>query len=606
MKWLSFVFLLCLVFVYCTSTEELTPEEHEAASAEQGLQELLAMTLSKPWRGEEFAPGRLGGTWQGSMIRDPKSFNHLIAERDEETNAIIRMITDYLLEYDVVRREWKAKAASPEIIVNEENQTLDVIYTLRDDLYWSYYYSDVKIPVTSNDVIFWYDEIVGDPEFQSSGYSGQFLTMQDGSRAHISIEKIDNKRFKFHFPRIVADPLLSTNMDFGPSHIYQAAKEEGGIHGVLDLFNVASDPTLIPSMSEWFLVEYSPARRLVFKRNPDYWRKDSAGLSIPFVEERIVQILPDQNTQYLVFMQGGLESFRARPEDLYSLINRKDPFYTVFNAEGSIGASLWSFNQNPIHSDSPFYDWFTQKEFRQAMSCLLHRDRINAQVYRGLAEPKLDFFPRPNPFFNPDIVLQYQYDPQRALELLASIGMRQDSRGIMHDEQGRRVEFDLSVIADSSISSDIASIIVDEIGKIGIRVTIRAVDFQRLVEQLTFSYDWQSLMIGLGSNFFPTQGSNVWPSDGNLHLWHPRQESPHTEWEARIDYLYNEGSFTIDRDKAWEIWDEYQRILLEQLPVIYLMRPRSFWALQNRWDFTNAYFDNLLLDEVTHVFLREY
>ena len=140
---------------------------------------------------------------------------------------------------------------------------------------------------------------------------------------------------------------------------------------------------------------------MVFRRNPHYWNENINGLSIPYYEENIVQILPDQNTQYLVFMQGRLESYSARPEDLYELINRDNPFYTVFNAEGSIGASLWSFNQNPVNSDTPQYDWFTQKEFRQAMSCLLHRDRINAQVYRGLAEPKLDFFPPPNPFFNP-------------------------------------------------------------------------------------------------------------------------------------------------------------------------------------------------------------
>ena len=125
-----------------------------------------------------------------------------------------------------------------------------------------------------------------------------------------------------------------------------------------------------------------------------------------------------------------------------------------------------------------------------------------------------------------------------------------------------------------------------------------------MVEQLTSTFDWESLFIGLGGNFWPTQGSNVWPSDGNLHLWHPLQESPFTEWEARIDYLYNEGSFTVDPEKAWAIWDEFQSIILEELPIIYLLRPRSFFAIQNRWDFTNFYFDNLNGAETSYVFLR--
>ena len=583
-------------------------EELEALNPE-GVQELLAKTLTKPWRGEEFVPGALGGSWNTSMIKDPKSFNHLIAERDAETAAIVGSLVDPLLDYDRLKREWKPQCASPEIIVNEEDQTLDVIYTLRDDLYWSYYNSGRKIPVTSDDVIFWYDEIEGDKAFNSSAYNGQFLTMEDGSEARITIEKIDNKRFRFHFPRIVAEPLLSTNRDFGPRHVYEPAKTANGAQGVLDLFSVDSDPKLIPSMGRWFLVEYYPSQRLVFKRNPDYWRKDSAGLSLPYIEEYIVQILPDQNTEYLVFKEGNLESYLARPEDLNELVNRQTS-YTVFNAEGSLGATLWGFNQNPKNSDAPYYDWFTKKEFRQAMSCLLNRERLNMQVYRGLAEPKLDFFPPPNPFYNPDIVLQYQYNPQQAMELLESAGFTLDNRGVLRDEKKRRVEFDLAFPADVSVYTDVTSIIVVELGKAGIKVNLRATDFQKLVEQLTFTYDWQSLMIGLGTNLFPTQGSNVWPSTGNLHFWHPLQEKPATEWEARVDYLYNEGSYTIDREKAKIYWDEYQRLILEQCPVIYMMRSRSFWALQNRWDFSNVYYDNLNeanLDEAktTHIFLKQ-
>jgi len=240
------------------------------------------------------------------------------------------------------------------------------------------------------------------------------------------------------------------------------------------------------------------------------------------------------------------------------------------------------------------------------MSCILNRDRIIAQVFRGLADPKLDFFPPPNPFYNPDIRLEFLYDPQRAIELLASIGIRQDANGIMRDWRGLPIEFDLSIPADVTVHSDTASIIVDEAARIGIRINIRPTDFQRLVEQLTVTYDWQSVFIGLGSNFWPTGGSNVWPSSGNLHLWHPLQEEPHTYWEARIDYLFNEGKFTIDPERAWEIWNEFQSILLEQLPVIYLIRPRTFFAIQNRWDFTNFYFDNLNGAETQHLFLRQF
>ena len=605
-KTLLFICLTITVLASCSKTEEYTLAEWESLSV-AGLEELLAKTQSKPWRGEDFIPGPPGGVWNSGITAEPKTFNHLVAERDAQSNSIVSMMVDFLVNYDVVRREWKPQAAFYEIDVNEEEGTLKVIYTLREDLYWSFYGTDRKVPVSSDDVIFWYDEIQGDEAFHSSAYNGQFITMEDGEEAHIDIEKIDEKRFAFCFPRIVANPLLTTNMEFGPAFIYKKAKEEGGVQGVLDLFSIASDPKDIPSMGRWFLTEYVPGLRLVFRRNSDYWEKDSNGYSYPYIEENIVQILPDTNTQFLVFKEGRLENYGARPEDLDELIRgqgRRGKDYTVFNAEGSLGASLWSFNQNPRIKEEPCYSWFTQKRFRQAMSCLLNRDRIVSQVYRGLADPKLDFFPPPNPYYNPDIKLEYTYNPQRALELLGSIGFSRDSSGVMRDPSGRAVEFDLSIPSDVTIHSDSASIVADEAAKIGIRITIRPTDFQKLVEQLTATYDWASIFISLGINLWPTQGSNVWPSDGNLHLWHPLQKEPATDWEARIDYLYNEGAYTADPEKAQIIWDEYQSILLEQCPVIYLIRQRSFFGIQNRWDFANFYYDNLNGAETSYLFLN--
>jgi peptide/nickel transport system substrate-binding protein len=113
------------------------------------------------------------------------------------------------------------------------------------------------------------------------------------------------------------------------------------------------------------------------------------------------------------------------------------------------------------------------------------------------------------------------------------------------------------------------------------------------------------MLMGLsGSNIFPSQGVNVWPSMGNLHMWYPLQETPATDWEARIDYLYNEGCYTVNEAKAKVIWDEFQAIILEQCPVIYLVRPRSFVAIRDRWDLSNVYFDNINGFETTHMFLK--
>lgn len=577
---------------------------------------LIEKSISKPYESQEFLPGEVGGSWHGTLLSEPKTFNQIIAERDAYSNNIIEMTTDYLVEYDMTKRKWIPHAASFDIETDKARDKLVVHYTIRDDLYWSYYNKSEKIPVTSDDYVFWYNEIAGDSAFASSGYAQQQVPMKDGTTAHIDCVKISDKKFDFIFPRIVADPLLATNMSCCPSFIYKKAKDEGGVEGVKNIFASNVDVKTIPSCGKWYISEYTPAQRLVASRNQNYWEKDLNNVSIPYPKEQIFHIVGDVNTEYLLFKQGKIESFTPTPENISDVIaqsnndygtktNVNKNGYSVYNSGGSLGAQFISFNQNPCNSDEPYYKWFCKKEFRQAISCLINRKRLIDQSYRGLALPKYDLFPDANPYYNPKIEFLYKYDTAHAVALLESCGITRDKDNIMRDSDNNKIEFNLTVPSSSPVTFDIALIIADECSKIGITVNIRQTDFQKMVEMLTSTYDWQSIILALGANIFPSQGSNVWPTYGNLHLWNPLQKTPATAWEARFEYLYTEGCYCADEYEAKIIWDEFQRVFLEECPMIYLVCPRSFYAISNRWDLRNFYFDNKNGAKTDWVFLRQ-
>lgn len=599
-----FLLLFLFLFSSCKKTVEMSLSEIEELT-KVGDEKLLEKTLSKPWNGEKFVAGKVGGVWQDTILSDPKTFNQLIAERDASSSAIISMTLDSLVDYNMVTHEWIPRLAFFDIEVDKKNKKLTVHYTLRDDLFWSYFNSDEKIPVTSDDFVFWYNEIAGDISFDSSGYAQQQVVMEDGSDAHIDCVKIDDKRFDFVFPRIVADPLLATNMSLCPSFIFKKAKENGGVEGVKSLFSADTDVQKIPSCGKWYIAEYTPSQRIVFKRNQNFWEKDENGTSIPYIAETVTQIVGDMNTDYLLFKQGKTETFSPRPEDFSDVIENQKNDYTVFNAEGSQGAQFWSFNQNPKNANLPSYKWFTNKKFRQAMSCLINRARIINQTFRGLASPKYSFFPESNEFYNPEITLQFRFDPEKAKSLLQEIGFSLGPDGLMQDAMGNKIEFDLTIPSSNTVTNDMALIIADECAKIGINVNIRQLDFQKMIEMLTATFDWQSIIIAFGPAIFPSQGSNVWPSYGNLHLWNPLQKTPATDWEKRVDYLYNEGCYTIDKKQAKEIWDEYQSIILDECPLLYLVSSRSVFAIRNKWDLQNFYYDNKIGAETNWVFLKE-
>jgi peptide/nickel transport system substrate-binding protein len=579
-----------LLFATGQAEEEVT-EEQAAQLRTEVENEILQKTVSRPGPGE-YELAEPGGTWTTTITNDPTTFNTLIA-RDADTRAIIDPLFDFLADYDPYAREFIPNAASFEIEVDQPNDKLRVVFTLRDDLYWTTpgQTREEGVKITSDDVIFWYDEIDGDPDFQLPAYPGQFVDMPDGSQERITIEKIDERSFALNYPRIVANPILSSNMTFGPRHIFEPAKEEGGVEAVLNLLSVDTDPTTIPSMGSSHIVEYTPGVRVVMRSNPNYWKTDDEGTTLPYIQETIYRIVPDKDTEFLLFKDGTKEGYSLRPEDLDELLAVEDPDFTVFNGGESLGSAFISFNQNPDTMDPLLYNWFSQMEFRQAMSSLLNRPRIVDQVYRGLAEPAHYFFARANPMFDPDIKLDFTYNPERAIEILETIDITQGDDGLMYDADGNHVEFDMQIPIENNISIDIANIFADELEQVGITVNVRPMDFPRIVEMLTRTYDWTATMVSLGANYWPSGGSNVWQSSGNFHLWHPLQEEPATEWEARVDYLYNEGRFTIDSERQKEIYDEYQEILLTQLPLMYIVHPLSFLAVRDRWG--NVYYDTL-------------
>ena len=105
--------------------------------------------------------------------------------------------------------------------------------------------------------------------------------MEDGSIKHVDIEKIDDLTFVYHFPRIIAEPLLHCNGSFGPMHVFKPVKDKEGVEGLKKIFSISADPKTIPSMGKYYLVEYTSGQRLVYKKNPYYWEKDENGAVIP-------------------------------------------------------------------------------------------------------------------------------------------------------------------------------------------------------------------------------------------------------------------------------------------------------------------------------------
>ncbi len=592
---------LSALVLSCAPTEEISPDDIAYQQKSQ-KNELLKQVLHVPG-GSPYEKGKTGGVWQASINSDPKTFNTLTA-RDGDSRQIVDVLYDGLIDYDVYKRQWKPNLASYEVATDEKADTMTVTFTLRDDLYWTTLADPkTKVKVTSDDVVFWYDQIEGDQALQMPGYAGQFVDMKDGTKKRTTVEKLDTLRFRFHYPRILAMPELSSNMDFGPRYVFEKVKKEKGVEGVLNLWSIDTDPKTIPSLGPYYIASYTPGVKVVLQRNPYFWHHDEFGQPLPYIDTIETKIIPNVETEKLKFLAGEKDSYSIRPEDLDELVKKTPRDYGVYYGGPALGAQFITWNQNPKNLDPVRLAWFTQAKFRQAMSSFFDRDRVVSQVYRSLAEPAQWFFAKPNPYYDPAIVQQYTYNPEKGKALLAEIGIKPDSSGTMRDASGHAIEFDLAMGVENTTSIDIANIYADDLKKAGIKLNVKPLDFQKLVDKIIKTYDWNAVMVSLGSNYFPISGSNVWQSSGNFHVWRPLQAKPATDWEARIDTLYQQGYVTRDPVQAKKIWDEFQHILLDQVPLMYLVLPDTFSAYRSKWG--NLRVDALGAPEQNYLYLKD-
>jgi peptide/nickel transport system substrate-binding protein len=125
----------------------------------------------------------------------------------------------------------------------------------------------------------------------------------------------------------------------------------------------------------------------------------------------------------------------------------------------------------------------------------------------------------------------------------------------------------------------IASIIQQDLAKLGIRLNVVTLDFPALVERISRTYSYEACLLGLVNvDPDPNGQMNVWLSSAANHQWNPRQTSPETTWEAEIDRLMRLQASSPSYEKRRASFYRVQEIVAEQAPFVYLVTKNALAA----------------------------
>ena len=332
-------------------------------------------------------------------------------------------------------------------------------------------------------------------------------------------------------------------------------------------------------LGPYFVAENKPGSHLLLRRNPNYWKRDSSGRALPFIESIRLDIQQNRDLEVLRLARGEIQLINALDADNFDHLRAVSPQLAVDAGVGLDSEQLW-FNQvssAPIAGNKKA--WFTSTHFRNAVSSAINRDDLARIVYRGHARPAVSFISPANKMWFNERLPQHRFDPQAALALLRQDGFRLQG-STLRDRTGNAVEFSIITNAGNKNRERMAVMIQQDLARIGIRLNIVTLDFPSLIERITRTFNYEACLLGfVNDELDPDAQMNVWLSSADNHQWNPNQKSPATAWEAEIDRLMRTQAAALDFKKRKRAVDRVQQIVREQEPFIYLVNKEALAAV---------------------------
>ncbi len=267
-------------------------------------------------------------------------------------------------------------------------------------------------PFTADDIMFWWEDVQLNEDLFPSGPSRRNW-YAGGER--MNLVKVDDYTIRMEFA--VPNPLILRRLAHGPGmemvdypkhylkqfHPKYTPMEE--IQKMLDAegfdfwyqlfedraersFSMSMNPDL-PSIDVYYLKTKEP-ERLVFERNPYYWKTDPEGNQLPYIDQILVRKAADITTAnvWIVTGQDDFNGFHTSLQQLptYRQYEQQSD-YRILLYRGTFGTEvLIQFNQTI--EDPVLREIFQDVRFRRAMSHAINREEINEVLDFGLGEPR--------------------------------------------------------------------------------------------------------------------------------------------------------------------------------------------------------------------------
>jgi peptide/nickel transport system substrate-binding protein len=429
--------------------------------------------------------GRYGGDW-----------NHALVGGGSLSMLFRYQAYEPLLRFDP---QWTGVIpnVAESFTADAESKTFTI--RLRKGMRWS----DGE-PYTTDDVKFWYDAVLTDKRIATLG---QNYWKSNGQPARLEV--VDAYTFRVIFPepngffplfiawaendqttRCPRHYLQQFHIDYNPQ-ANELAKQRGfdnwiasfqSASGLQDDNTYFLNSSKKPTLDAWMftVAPGENTEHTIAVRNPYYWKVDTAGNQLPYLERIVYQMVADPQVLLLKAMQGQIDlmdQYIGTPNNKSVLYDARAKggygFYTLTSTEANVMCFILNLN----HNDPVKRKLFQNRDFRAALSTAIDRQALIDAVLVGQGAPAQPSIKPEDPLYNTQLATQFTaYDVAQANAMLDKIVPNCDGEKFRLDEQGRRITMIFELDQARTIFLDMFQLVLPMFKAVGIDAQMRPMD----------------------------------------------------------------------------------------------------------------------------------
>lgn len=339
-----------------------------------------------------------------------------------------------------------------------------------------------------------------------------------------------------------------------PDLLIELADPGMGIGNASYLKRVGADAGFNPIGTGPFkFKEWVRGSQIVLVRNPDWtWGSPMFRMtSPPLLEEIVFRFTSEAQTRLAALEAGEVDFVDLLPfQDVVRV--RADPRFTV------TGVLLPGMPQmNYMHTGLPPTN---ELNVRKAIIYATDKEGIIESVYFNMVEPAYGPLSRVFPEYEPALEQMYEYNPEKAMQLLEEAGWRPGPDGV-RVKDGRRLEV---VIVENKGWNDWVYVL---------QANLQAVGFDAKV--LTTQGPSNTEAIASGKYHVPAMGDVFASASQMTRDWHsegygtfPSGHFLKGEEGARLDAMLKDAESEIDPEQRKQKYRDIQRFIMENALMV--------------------------------------